>query len=110
MKAITIDNAEAGMKLAQDVISSNGQTLAKSGLVLDDYYVDILKKYNVDVIIIAGENESREMSIEERSALLQQIRPKKLQIFGKCLSDRMMYEMYEIIVQMTLWEKWNNEE
>ncbi|HOD53632.1 MAG TPA: hypothetical protein PKJ08_03805 [Candidatus Cloacimonadota bacterium] len=107
MKAITLDKVETGMKLAQDVLTSKGQVLLKSGLELDAYYIGILNKYNIDVIVVSSEDEQREMSPEEKSALLMQIRPVKKMIFQKCIDDPMMYEMYEAIIQNALWEKWN---
>lgn len=108
MKAVTIENIESGMILAQDVLTPKGQTLLKSGIELDEYYISILTKYNVDVVIVnTQEEEKREMSDEERAFLLAKIRPGKKLIFQKTIDDPMMYELYEAVVQNELWEKWN---
>ncbi|MDD2650707.1 MAG: hypothetical protein RBS16_04255 [Candidatus Cloacimonadales bacterium] len=107
MKAITIDKIEDGMVLAQDVLNPKGQILIKSGVTLDDYYINVLNKFNVDVIMVSGDRESREMSREERAALMMQVRPGKKMIFQKCITDPFIYEMYEAVVQNSVWEKWN---
>ncbi len=110
MKAITIENIEKGMTLAQDVLTPKGQVLLKAGIDLDEYYISILTKYNVDVVIVnSQEEEKREMSEEEKTFLLSKIRPVKKLIFQKTIEDPMMYELYEAVVQNSLWEKWNEE-
>jgi hypothetical protein len=50
------------------------------------------------------------MTSEERNYYLQQIRPEKKKIFANCIEDTYMYELYEAIVQNSLWEMWNEKQ
>ncbi len=111
MKAITLDKIEQGMILASDVLTNKGQVLLKSGIVFDDYYISLLSKYNIDIVLVNLDDEPvREMTSEERNYYLQQIRPEKKKIFANCIEDTYMYELYEAIVQNSLWEMWNEKQ
>ncbi len=111
MKALPLEKVELGMKLAQDVMTPKGQVLLKAGIVIDDYYISIFKKYNVDFVVVSSnDGEQKDMTEEERNLLLQQIRPLKKKIFRDCIEDPIMYELYEAVVQNAVWEKWNEDQ
>lgn len=111
MKALPLDKVEMGMKIAQDVMTPKGQVLLKAGIIVDDYYISILKKYNIDFIVVSSaESESKMMTEEEKNLLVQQIRPIKKKIFRDCVDDPIMYELYEAVVQNAVWEKWNEDQ
>lgn len=107
MKALTLENAKEGMILAQDVITNKGQVLLKAGIELNENLLSLLTKYNVDIILVnIDDTPIPDMTPDERNFYLQQIRPEKKKLFKYSIDDPMMYELYEAVVQNTLWETW----
>ncbi len=106
MKYIPISKLEPDTFLARDVILPNGKILLKQGAKLDTYYIETIRKYDIESVCIASEEELKKPGVtdEEFQMLKQLARDRKKVIFKYALIDSKMKELYEAIILHTAWE------
>ncbi len=112
MKYISINKVNAGAILARDVIDSNGNLLLKLGIAIDDTILRILKNKNIESLCVTNDENtaSNILTSENRIRLSQEIRKKKKKLFKYSMTDSMMTELYEAVVENEVWERWYNEQ
>ncbi len=106
MKYLPVSKLEPGNLLGRDVILPNGKILLKQGAELDDYYIETIRKYDVESVCIAAKHELKFQtpSEEEMNNLKSIAREHKKDLFKYALTDSKMKELYEAIVAHTAWE------
>ncbi len=106
MKYLPISKLEPNTFLARDVILPNGKILLKQGAKLDAYYIDTIRKYDIESVCIASEDELKKpmLTDEELQVLKLVARDRKKNLFKYALIDSKMKELYEAIIMHTVWE------
>jgi hypothetical protein len=84
-KRIALDEAEAGMTLADNLLDSGGMVLLPAGVALTDSSISSLHRRGITSISI--EFEEPALSAAEVAALRQQVEQRLAVLFRRCGSD-----------------------
>jgi hypothetical protein len=94
VRVIKIEEAKAGMRVAQDVLLKNTILVVPVGITLTDETIARLKRVGVGKIAIEDEGEEVS-SEEERQRKLQEIEENVNKMFSKVINDPVMAKLCE---------------
>ena len=97
MAQLRVDQVQAGMELAADVLDRNGQLLIRAGTVVTDRELRLFKMWGVDALDVAGlDDELVENTPELDPELAAQFEPVAREIFRHCdLEHPFVQQMYQ---------------
>ncbi len=106
MKYIPASKLQPNSLLGRDLILPTGKVLLKKGAKLDPFYIDMIMKYEIDSVCIASEHElhNEDVSSEMLQEYKRIARAHKKELFKYALTDSMMEELYEAVVENAAWE------
>lgn len=96
LKRLTLDQAEAGMRLAQDVCSSNGTCLLPLGTILSHAVITALKRREVDYVMMSMEEA---LSQEQHAAMEERIKERIEQQFCKTDASPTMLKLRDLLLR-----------
>lgn len=101
IKRLTLDQAESGTRLAQDVCNANGTCLLPQGTVLSYAVIASLKRREVDYIMVEVEEE---LTQERHTTLETIIRARVERQFSKTDTDPLMLKLRDLLLRYRLAE------
>lgn len=90
---VSVDEAQPGMTLADDLFDDEGQMLLPRGTVLTDTLLASIRKRDIEMIVIAGTTKTPQEELVEH----EQMRLRVLHLFRKLrpekLADQALFEL-----------------
>ncbi len=104
MRYIILEKVEKGMTLAKDLSSDKGKILLKKDVVLDDFYLDFIKKQGIESICIKEDKDQKikEPTRMQKLVLKQDIKNEFKEKFKFTTSDENMTIFFDAIVENEL--------
>ncbi len=111
MKYVSMKKIIPGMVLARNVLKENGQIILRKGLTLDEFYIDSIKRHNIQTVCVEEDKDKNrgEVTAIEKEKLKTEIRPGKNYLFKYCMTDKYMKQLLEAVILNEMWNRWNNE-
>ena len=105
MKNYPIDELVSGMIIAEEIVLFDGLVVIKAGIELDETIIEVLKKQNLDLIVIQEPiDHNKTYSDEEIQQMKLNIEEHKKILFQDCLEDEYMSELYKAVCDLRLLE------
>ena len=94
-KQLDLDDAEAGMALADAVLDAHGGVLLKTGTVLSDAILTSLRRRGIEAVFVIDDTLSEEELNAERERVQAQLAHLFRQCHGQGASDALLQRITE---------------
>ena len=91
------------MVISEEISIMNGLIVFKSGIILDNNIIDILKKYQIDEVSVFEDIDNKTIKTNiDLTARRNEIEQNKKMMFKDCFNDEYMFELYRIVCDMQI--------
>ena len=101
MKYIVLEKVKEGMIIAKDLLSDKGKILLKKNVVLDEFYLNFIRKQGIESICIKEDSDEKikEPSNMEKLILKQEVKNEYKEMFRMTTSDQNMTIFLDAIIE-----------
>lgn len=101
MKYIVLEKVKEGMIIAKDLLSDKGKILLKKNVVLDEFYLNFIRKQGIESICIKEDSDEKikEPSNMEKLILKQEVKNEYKEMFRMTTSDQNLTIFLDAIVE-----------